>query len=231
MIYLRNIAFYIAFYTGSVVFVSLAVLASYIHPRPLRVLCDSWGWWHRLCCTWLLGITVRETGTRPTGPALYALKHEAFFEAIDMPNLLEYPVGIAKKELFDIPGWGHAARKYGLIEVRREEGAKALRAMIRDVQPALQQARAVAIFPEGTRVPHGQQPKLQSGFAALYKILRLPVVPVAINSGPLYQQKWKRKGTITVHFGESIEPGLPREEIEARVHEAINCLNTGSDPA
>ena len=36
---------------------------------------------------------------------------------------------------------------------------------------------------------------------------------------------WKRPGTITLHFGEPIEPGLPREEIEARVRAAINELN------
>ena len=66
---------------------------------------------------------------------------------------------------------------------------------------------------------------LQSGFAGLYKLLALPVVPVAVNSGPLYHRRWKRPGTITLHFGEPIPPGLTREEIEAQVHAAINLLN------
>ncbi len=83
----------------------------------------------------------------------------------------------------------------------------------------------LVIFPEGTRVPHGSAPKLQSGFAALYKALGLPVVPVAVDSGPLYHRRWKRPGTITIAAGEPIPPGLPRAEIEARVHEAINVLN------
>jgi 1-acyl-sn-glycerol-3-phosphate acyltransferase len=56
-------------------------------------------------------------------------------------------------------------------------------------------------------------------------MLGLPEVPVAVNSGPLYHRLWKRPGTITMLFGEPIEPGLPREEIEARVHTAINALN------
>ena len=34
--------------------------------------------------------------------------------------------------------------------------------------------RPLVLFPEGTRVPHGTEPKLQSGFAGLYKLLGLP---------------------------------------------------------
>ena len=59
----------------------------------------------------------------------------------------------------------------------------------------------------------------------MYKLLGLPVVPVAVDSGPTYQRWWKRRGTITIRFFEPIPPGLPREEIEERVHTAINALN------
>jgi 1-acyl-sn-glycerol-3-phosphate acyltransferase len=75
-------------------------------------------------------------------------------------------------------------------------------------------------------VPHGTRPPLRAGFAGLYKLLRLPVVPVAVDSGPVYQRLWKPRGTITIRFGEPIPPGLPREELEARVHAAINELNS-----
>ena len=81
------------------------------------------------------------------------------------------------------------------------------------------------IFPEGTRVPHGERRPLQSGFAGLYKMLGLPVVPVAVDSGPIYHRRLKRSGRITYRFGEPIPPGLPRAEVEERVREAINALN------
>jgi 1-acyl-sn-glycerol-3-phosphate acyltransferase len=77
-------------------------------------------------------------------------------------------------------------------------------------------------------VPHGTEPPLQAGFAGLYKLLGLPVVPVAVDSGPLYHRRWKRAGVVTYRFGEPVPPGLAREEAEARVHAAMNALNRQS---
>lgn len=225
MTYLRNIAFYLAFYGGSVIFVLSAFAMLPVSDRAMRAICDAWSAWHHWCCRNLLGIAIVETGTRPEGAALYAVKHEAFFEAIGIPATFDNPAGFAKEELFAIPGWGKAARAYGAIPVRRDAGAKGLREMLRDVQPYIVSGRPIVIFPEGTRVPHGERPPLQAGFAALYKLLGLPVVPVAVDSGPLYHRPWKRRGTITMHFGEPIPPGLPRKDVEAKVHAAINCLN------
>jgi 1-acyl-sn-glycerol-3-phosphate acyltransferase len=38
----------------------------------------------------------------------------------------------------------------------------------------------------------------------------------------------KRPGTVTFLVGETIPPGLKREDIEARVHAAINALELGA---
>ena len=222
---LRSLAFYLAFYGGSVFWVLGAVLAARVAPTRMRWFCDMWSWWHSICVEWLLGIEIRITGQRPTTQAFYAIKHESFFEAIAMPWLFDYPAAFAKAELSDIPGWGKVSDTYGNIPVARDQGATALRQMLKAIRPAVAAGRPIVIFPEGTRVPHGTRPPLQSGFAALYKLTGLPVVPVAVNSGPLYHKRWKTRGTITIHFHEPIPPGLPREEIEARVHTAINCLN------
>ena len=222
----RSVLFYVAFYGGSVFFVLASVVLTLVAPHRLRPVPDAWSRFHRRCVTGLLGIRVREIGAKPAGPVLYAIKHESFFEAIELPNVLDHPVPFAKQELFSIPGWGRAAKAYGAVAVSRSEGAKALRSMVSEARAYAASGRPLAIFPEGTRVPHGERPPLRSGFAGLYKLLGLPVVPVAVDSGPLYQPLWKRMGTITLLFGEPIEPGLPREEIEARVHAAINVLNS-----
>ena len=221
----RSLLFYAVFYLGTILYVIATLLASVIGQKPLGWVARAWSRYHRHCARWLLGIRVVVQGKLPDEGVLVAIKHESFYEAIDLPALMNRPAPFPKAELAEIPGWGWAARRYGAVVVQRGEGAKALRAMVSSARGFAAQGRPLAIFPEGTRVPTGQRPPLQSGFAGLYKLLGLPVVPVAVNSGRLYHRRWKKPGVITVLVGERIEPGFPRDEVEARVHAAINALN------
>lgn len=222
---LRTILFNLLFYGGTVVLAFVVGTRLLLPGRGFVHTVHAWTGWHRWCVNHVLGIKVRIEGPVPSGPVLVALKHESYFEALDLPVLLDNPAVFAKIELLELPFWGRAGREYGLIGVERDQGAKALRAMIAAARQRTAEGRVLAIFPEGTRVPHGTQPPLQAGFAGIYKLLALPVVPAAVDSGATYKRKWKKPGTITYRFGETIQPGLPREEIEARVHAAINALN------
>ncbi|MFZ1743549.1 MAG: lysophospholipid acyltransferase family protein [Pontixanthobacter sp.] len=222
---LRNIAFYLTFYLISPLFILVAVSVMYFSVPALRRCVRRWCNFHRWCLRVFIGIEVQIEGEKTEGAVFYAIKHESFFEALDAPANFYWPAPFAKRELFRIPGWGWGARVYGCVPVDRDQGAKALRAMVSAARELAAQDRPLVIFPEGTRVLHGQRGKLQAGFAGLYKLIGIPVVPVAVNSGPLYQRWLKRPGMITYRFGEIIPPGLPRAEIEARVSEAINALN------
>ncbi|MEO6717952.1 MAG: lysophospholipid acyltransferase family protein [Novosphingobium sp.] len=224
---LRSLAFYALFYGGSLALVAGAVAVLTLAPARFRAFANGWAAYHRLCVRHLLGVNIAISGALPGGPLLVACKHESFFEAIDMPNLVANPAVFAKAELMRIPLWGKAAAAYGLISVAREQGAKTLRTMVAAARKLSAEGRPLVIFPEGTRVPHGQRLPLQAGFAGLYKLLGLPVVPIAVRSGTIYHRRWKRRGTIQILIGDPIPPGLPREEIEARVLTAINALNDG----
>jgi len=223
---LRSLAFYALFYGGSVFLVSAAVVAIVARRAWLRPAVARWGGWHLWCVENVLGIEVVLDGVLPEPPVLIAVKHESFFEAIDTPRLFTDPAVFAKQELFSIPGWGYSALTYGLIPVARDKGAKTLREMIGVAKERVVEGRPLVIFPEGTRVAVGTRPGLQAGFAGLYKLLGLPVVPIAVDSGAAYHPVIKRPGRITYKVGATIPAGLPREEAEARVHAAINVLNT-----
>ncbi|MES2156480.1 MAG: lysophospholipid acyltransferase family protein [Pseudomonadota bacterium] len=227
---LRSVAFSLAFYTGSLFFVLAALLWGKVVPSAVLPIAAGWSRYHRRCARWLLGQKVQIVGDLPIGPYLYIAKHESMFETIDIITLFNRPVIAAKRELFDLPLWGAVARNYGLIPIERAAGASAMRTLRSAAQAALAQGRPLCIFPEGTRVPHGEAPPLRAGFAGLYSLLGLPVVPIAIDSGRVSPRGkfLKRSGIITYKVGEIVPAGLDRREAERRVHAAINALNPPS---
>lgn len=223
---LRSLAFTLVFYAGTVVAVLTAfLLLPFGQPVVVRH-AIRWARFHHLCTKWLLGIRNRIEGRIPSEPCLYAAKHQSMYETLELLRIVGDPAVVLKRELADIPLFGFIAEKYGVIPVDRAGSATALRRMMRAAAEARDAHRAVMIFPEGTRVAPGEQPPLQAGFAGLYKQLRLPCVPVALDSGRLWPRNsfLKRAGVVTIRFGEPIPPGLPREEIEAKVHAAMNVL-------
>ena len=227
---IRSLAFAIVFYGLSVPIVLLAPLISLAGPAALRRYTMVWTGFLHWCVRSLLGIRIRVEGAPIKGPALYAAKHQAMFETLELAGRLDAPAIVMKRELAAIPVWGWASRRYGVIAIDRAASATALRAMMRDAKAAQAEGRSVLIFPEGTRVVPGEAPPLRPGFAGLYRALAMPVVPVALDSGRLLPRKGtKRSGVITIRFGEPIAPGLSRAEVEAAVHEAINVLER--DPA
>ncbi|MGB3847411.1 MAG: lysophospholipid acyltransferase family protein, partial [Sphingopyxis sp.] len=223
----RSILFWIAFVAMSSFSSIGAVISLPISHKATIWFVRIWAQAHRLFCRFLLGQRIVVEGAMPDAPVLYVFKHESAFETVEQPMLFRHPAVFAKEELFSIPVWGQAARFYGLIPVDRDGGGKAMRAMLGAAKGALAAGRPLVLFAEGTRVAHGEAPPLRPGFAGMYRLLGVDVVPVAVDSGIAYPpRRWvKWPGTITYRVGETVPAGLPREEAEARVRAAINALN------
>jgi 1-acyl-sn-glycerol-3-phosphate acyltransferase len=225
----RSLAYTTAFYIGSVPYVLAALICIPFGQPPVIVITRGWARFHHFCARWLLGSRLVVEGEVPRTGVIVAIKHESFFETFEVLRLFPDPppAVVFKAELLDIPLWGRVAKAHGVIPVAREAGAAAMRSMLTAGRAATAAGRPVIIFPEGTRVPHGQMPPLRPGVAGLYKMLGLPIVPIAMDSGRTWGWKslWKRPGTITFRVGEIIPVGLPREEVEQRVFDAINVLN------
>lgn len=226
----RALLFALIFYPGTLLFVLLGIVAGAIGTAPMLRVVYGWAHFHHWLAHDLFGIRTEIEGAIPPGPYLIAVKHQSMFETIEMLLFARVPIIVLKRELADLPLFGRLTRRYGVIPVDREAGAKALREMLADAKAAKATGRPVVIYPEGTRVAPGTTPPLRAGFAGLYRALGLPVVPVALDSGRLFPRGLlKRSGTIHFKVGEVIPAGLKREEVEARVHAAINALE-GSTP-
>ncbi len=221
----------LVFYGLSVPIVLGAPVAAMFGPGVMRRYCMRWAAFGMWCARAIMGIRIRIEGRPLDIPALYASKHQSMFETMALARVLGTPAIVMKQELARIPVWGWATQRYGIILVDREASAKALRRMMREGMAAVAEGRSVLIFPEGTRVAPGEMPPLRSGFAGLYRALKLPVVPVALDSGRVWPRKGpKRPGVVTFRFGDVVEPGLPREAVEAVVHGGINALEVSPLP-
>jgi 1-acyl-sn-glycerol-3-phosphate acyltransferase len=230
MILLRSLLYTITSYA------LLALIALALLPRALlggrATAIRAAQLWSRSC---LFGLRII-CGTRyelrgaerlPKGPALVACKHQAMWETLLLTTLFKDPAFVLKQELLSLPIFGWYARKADMIAVAREEGAAALKSMLRAARAKIAQGRPLIIFPEGTRQEPGAPPDYKPGIAALYRALDVPCVPIALNSGLYWQGKGilRRPGTILVEVLEAIPPGLSREAFMAELQERIETAS------
>lgn len=183
---------------------------------------------------WLLrtvaGIDARITGQEniPAGGAIIAAKHQSFWDVFALLPDLDRPTFILKKELLGIPFFGWYARRMRMIPVDRKRRGGAVASMVEGAVAAVAEGRQIVIFPEGTRSLPGAVPDYRPGVFRLYEALRLPVVPVALNSGLFWprRQFLRRPGTIRAEFLPPVGPGLEREAFLQALHDAIEARST-----
>lgn len=224
---IRSLIFVPVFYGGSTPIIIASFIVALFSEPGTHYMAQVWSRYHYLCTRLILGIKVEMKGKIRNEPLLYVFKHESMFETIDLLRIFDKPVVIAKKELLIIPLWGWIAKKHGLLGIDRDGGGAAMRQIIKQAKRAIADGRPIVIFAEGSRAHHGERPELQTGFAGIYKLLGLPLIPVALDSGIVSPRDTfvQKSGVITYAIQDEIEPGLPRDEIRDRVHAAINVLN------
>ncbi len=222
---LRSILFGVLFYVTTALFVVLGSPLLFAPRRwvmaALRV--------HTRTELWLLkhivglDFEVRGLDRLPKSPFLVASKHQSAWETFALIPLFRDPALLMKRELFWIPFHGWFSYKFQMIPVDREAGPKALRRMLRAAEKRIADGREIIIFPEGTRRPPGAAPDYKTGIVLLYTSLKVPCVPVALNSGYFWPRRsWRRKpGTVVVEILDPIPPGLPKAAFLSRLEAAI----------
>ena len=138
---------------------------------------------------------------------------------------------VLKKEILWAPffGWaiGLALRP---IAIDRSAGGSAVKQVIRQGRDKLASGVWVTIFPEGTRMPPGETRRYGISGAALAADVGCPIVPVAHNSGDLWQRRSfiKKPGVVRFCIGPPIDPTaqepkktnvIVQDWIEGKMHE------------
>ena len=221
----RSILFAIAFYAVTAV---MSVVFSYLLVGPRERAMTALRL-HARVCLWLqrhivgTRIEVRGHDRLPKGAVLVAAKHQSAWDTFALVPLLADPALVMKRELLWIPFYGWYSAKFEMIFVDRNSGPKALRQLTRDAKARAEQGREIVIFPEGTRRAPGAAPAYKPGTFLLYDRLKVPCVPVALNSGLYWPRRslLRHPGTIIVEFLDPIEPGLGRLKFMHRLQEAI----------
>lgn len=225
----RSLLFNFMFYVTTVLFL---VLGSPLLFGPRRWAMAALAM-HGRFELWLLKVIagtkleVRGLEKLPEGSCLVAAKHQSAWETFALIPLFRDPAYLMKRELFWIPLHGWFSRKFEMIPVDRDKGPSALRRMLREAKDRAAQGREIVIFPEGTRRAPGAPPDYKTGVVLLYEALRIPCVPLALNSGVFWPRRslLRRPGTIVVEILDPIPPGLPKAEFLERL---IGSIETAS---
>jgi len=226
----RSLLFNILFYVTTTLFV---VIGSPLLFAPRRWAMAALAV-HGRFELWLLEVIVgtklevRGREKLPNGACLVAAKHQSAWETFALIPLFRDPALLMKRELFWIPFHGWFSKKFEMIPVDRDKGPAALSRMLREAKARIADGREIIIFPEGTRRAPGAPPDYKTGVILLYEALRVPCVPVALNSGLFWPRRSliRRPGTIVVEFLDPIPPGLPKAEFLKRLTEAIETAST-----
>lgn len=226
---LRSLAVQAAFY---LTFAGCAVVLLPFLLAPRR-----WLWWALVTWSNALRAVLRLAGIRmefrglehlPEGGCIVACKHQSALETIAMLGVFRDPAYVLKRELMWIPLFGWYASRAGMTPIDRARGSETLKRLVRSVRAAVTAGRQVVIYPEGTRRPVGAEPEYKGGIAVLYRDSKVPVVPVALNTGLFWPRNtlWRHAGTAVVEFLPPIQPGLGMSEFQTRL---VTAIETASD--
>lgn len=212
MLFIRSLIFFIGQVLITVVYFPLTLLACFLPLKKKVSLIGGWGWlmikWLNISCR--LDYCVTGLENLPDQPFIALVKHQSAWETMSLLFLLPPHCWVLKKELLRIPvfGWGLALAKP--IAIDRSQSKAALKQLLQQGKDRLGKGLSVVICPEGTRIAPGTSGKFNAGGSMLASQAKVPVVPIAHNSGSYWQRNSfiKRPGTIKLVIGQVIDPAM-----------------------
>tara|TARA_B100000780_G_scaffold275201_1_gene241424 strand:+ start:631 stop:1338 length:708 start_codon:yes stop_codon:yes gene_type:complete len=228
MQFIKSLAFNIFLYIG-IVLVFILAIPTLILPAKLTLYCGKFlAYYIILILRLFLNTKVIFHGLenlRKVEKFFIASAHQSMFETFVLQAPLKFPVFILKKELLRIPLFGWYLKKIGSIEIIRGKTTKKNLDFLDKIKNAIQKHnRPLLIFPQGTRVESDDRSPFKKGVGRIYDSLKIPCIPIALNSGKVWPKNsfMKYQGDIHVSFLEPIQPGLEKniflEVLEEKIY-------------
>ncbi len=238
MILVRSAVFNAWFFGITFVLGLVGVAVRAIAPARTLGLARLWARWVLAGARGICGIHVRITGLERLpdwpnpGALLLASQHQSAFDTLIWAALLPKFSYVYKAELEKIPLFGPMLPGAGQIPIDRGASVTTVRRLLQATQRAKAAGRQIVIFPEGTRVPFGQDAEIRGGFSMIAARTGLPIYPVATDSGLYWGRRAfrKRPGTVRIHVGEPIPPHLPGPQLAAELKQRWLEANLGVNP-
>lgn len=218
---------------------AVVLVSPFVSSTTLYWMCANWLRVAVHSGTFILGIRNRVTGWEnlpvgSTAPAILLLKHQSTWETFAMPTLMPHPLAyVFKKELLYVPFFGWAMGRLDMIHIDRSKRAQAFNKVVEQGQRLLDQGTWVIMFPEGTRIPRGQQGQYKTGGTRLAVATGAPVIPIAVSSAKCWPRKAfiKKPGVVDFVIGKPIpSQGREADELMREVEAWIEAEMRRIDP-
>ena len=190
-----------------VITILITIILMYIFRKSTHKIRRAWAKMQ----AYLIGFKIVYTGKPDKDAKMILVNHQSLLDITSLESI--YPKDlcwVAKKEIRDIPLFGHILEAPKMIIIDRKD-RRSLVKLVKEAKQRISEGRIIAIFPEGTRGEGIKLAKFQKGAKYLAEKLDLKVQPVVVTNTRyiLDSQNFKaRKGTIEVHYLDTVDPKI-----------------------
>ncbi|MCK5294497.1 MAG: 1-acyl-sn-glycerol-3-phosphate acyltransferase [Arcobacteraceae bacterium] len=190
--------------TQMLITVSFVIIFMYIFRSNNRKIRKLWGALQMK----LLGVDLEIVGVEDKEADMIIMNHQATMDIVIFEYLASRDIAwIAKKEIGDIPWFGHILKAPHMIMVERESKSSLVK-LIKDSKVKLEDNRQIAIFPEGTRTDGTKLRKFKAGAKIIAQKYNLNVQPIIIvGSLDIWDSKKfiQKSGTVKIIYLDTVK--------------------------
>ena len=184
--------------------VTIVIILMYIFRSNNRKIRQIWGKIELK----MMGITIEVEGEVDKNADMIVMNHQSILDIILLEALHPNDIAwVAKKEIGDIPWFGHILKAPRMIMVERESKSSLVK-LLKEAKEKYIQKRPIAIFPEGTRTDGKKLRKFKVGakmIAEKNSMLVQPIVIVGTKKIFDSQKMEQRSGVVKIIYLPSVQ--------------------------